>query len=467
MVEKTKGPTKLTDRGVASLKPGPSGRTEYFDTEVTGLFLRVSDKSKTWGWRYHSPLPGGGQPRVRLGVYIAPEDARDISNALTVAGARAKARRLRSMVDEGRDPAAEARAEAEAQKAQPLRTINDLAEAFFTACEKGRYRPRGKVKRASTLNGEKWLYEKHVKPHLGPVAIDSVTRAALTRPLNALADDGKGVTANRARGLLHSLFAFAVKEDRITANPVSNIDAPLKETPRERIATGVETAALWKALKDPTAFRKPTPDGKGEPLRVGRPVRIALQLSMLTLQRRAEVSGMRVADLDLEAGVWSIPPELTKAGRAQVLPLAPLSIDLIREALALRPRPDSEGRVSPFVFPGRDAPLERPIAPAALSHAFRDLREAIGAKDLTPHDLRRGGASMLADAGVSPHEISLLLNHQDGASGAARVTMAVYIRSSFAAEKRRALLTMERLLLTLVGERKADDVVVPIGGVAA
>jgi integrase len=225
--------------------------------------------------------------------------------------------------------------------------------------------------------------------------------------------------------------------------------------------------ALWKALKDPTAFRKPTADGKGETLQVGRPVRIALQLSMLTLQRRAEVSGMRVADLDLEAGVWSIPPELTKASRAHVLPLAPMSVELIREALALRPGPDAQGRVSPYVFPGRDAPLERPIAPAALSHAFRDLRAAIGAEDLTPHDLRRGGASMLADAGVSPHEISLLLNHQDGASGAARITMSTYIRSSFAAEKKRALLTMERLLLILVGERKADDVVVSIGGVAA
>lgn len=461
MTEKPKGPIRLTDRGVAALKPGKGGRTEYFDTEVTGLFLRVSDKSKIWGWRYHSPLPGGGQPRVRLGLYIAPEDARDIPGALTVAGARAKARRLRSMVDDGRDPAAEAKAEADAQKAQPLRTIDDLAEAFFTACEKGRYRPRGKVKRESTLKGERWLYEKHIKPHLGAVAIDSVTRASITRPINELADNGKGVTANRARGLLHSLFAFAIREERVTANPVASIDAPLKEEPRSRIATPDEIKALWAALKEPAGLRRPRPGGKDEPLSIGRPVRIALQLAMLTLQRRAEVSGMRVADLDLEAGLWTIPPELTKASRAHVVPLAPLSVALIREALALRPAPDAEGRVSPFVFPGRDAPLERPIAPAALSHAFRDLRAAIGVADLTPHDLRRGGASMLADSGVSPGDISLLLNHQDGTSGA-RVTMSVYIKSTFIAEKRRALLTMERLLLTLVGERPADDVVVPL-----
>jgi integrase len=461
MSDKPKGPIKLTDRGVAALKPGKSGRTEYFDTEVTGLFLRVSEKSKIWGWRYHSPLPGGGQPRVRLGRYVAPEDAKDIPGALTVVGARMRARRLRSMVDDGRDPAAEARAEADAHKAQPLRTVDDLAEAFFSACEKGRYRPRGKVKRAATVAGERWLYGKHIKPHLGTVVIDAVTRASIVRPLHALADDGKGVTANRSRALLHSLFAFAVKEDRIATNPVSNIDAPMKETPRERVATDAEVIALWKALKDPTEFRKPTPDGKGAPLQIGRPVRIALQLAMLTLQRRAEVSGMRVADLDLESGLWEIPGDLTKSGRPHVLPLAPLSVTLIREALALRPAPDDQGRVSPFVFPGRDAPLERPIAPAALSHAFRDLRAAIGVCDLTPHDLRRGGASMLADAGVSPGDVSILLNHQDGMSGA-RVTRAVYIKSMFLPEKRRALLTMERLLLTRVGERAADDVVVPM-----
>ena len=75
--------------------------------------------------------------------------------------------------------------------------------------------------------------------------------------------------------------------------------------------------------------------------------------------RQGEALGARWADVDLEAGVWTIPPELTKAGRAHVLPLAPMSVDLIREALALRPAPDAEGRVSPYVFPGRDASASR------------------------------------------------------------------------------------------------------------
>lgn len=465
--KKAKGAIKLTDRSVAALKPGASGRAEYFDSEVRGLFLRVSEESKVWGYRYRSPLPGGGQPRIRLGHYVSPEQAKDDPSALTVAGARARARRYRSMVDDRRDPAAEAKAEAEALNAQPLRTIDDLAAAFFTACEKGRYRPRGKVKRATTLAGERWLYDRHIKPGLGRLSLDTVSRAAIKRPLDALADDGKGVTANRARGLAHQLFAYAIKEGRLATNPVAAIDPIVKETPRERIMTDAEFRTLWAALKDPTQFRVPTADGKGKPLHVGRPVRIALQLAMLLLQRRGEISSMREADLDLEGALWTLPAEATKAGRLHVVPLPPLAVDLIREAMALRPAPDAEGRASPFVFPGRDDPLNKPIAPAALSHAFRDLRAAIGAENITPHDMRRTGASMLADVGVNPHDISLLLNHKDGSSGAAAVTLTVYIRSSFLNEKRRALLTMERLLLIRAGEREADDKVVAIKGGAA
>lgn len=460
------GATKLTDRGVASLKPGPTGRQEFFDSEVRGLFLRVSEDSKVWGWRYRSPT-GSGQPRMRIGHYVSPEQAKDNPDALTVAGARAKARRLRSLVDEGRDPAAEAKAAKEAAKAQPVHTMEDLAQAYLTACEKGRYRPRRKVKRAKTVEGERWLWSKHWAPHIGSVKIDALTRAAICKPLDALADEGKGVTANRARALLRGMFAYAVKEGRVASNPVAGIDPIVEEVSRDRVLTDDELRAVWSALKDPTGLRMPTADGKGKPLQIGRPVRIALQLAFLSMQRRGEISTMREADVDLDAGVWTIPAEMTKGGRTHVVPLAPLSIDLIREALALRHSLDPEGRASPFVFPNRDAPMDAPISPAALSHAVRDLRAALGADRFTLHDARRSGATRLADAGVSAFDVGLVLAHASERGGAAAVT-GVYVRSAFMREKTRALALLERLILRTVGEvEDGGDVVSINGGVAA
>lgn len=461
-------PVKMTDRWARSVKPRPEdgGRSEYFDTDIKGLFLRVSGETRVWGWRFRSPL-GNGQPRMRLGHYVPPEDAIDNPDALTVAGARAKARRLRSLVDEGRDPAAEAKAQAEAAKAQPLRSVADLAKAFFTACEKGRYRPRGKVKRESTIAGERWLWAKHLEPHFGTVKIDALSRAAISKPLEALADAGKGVTANRARGLLFQLYAYAMKVERVASNPVAKIDALVKETPRETILSDKEVIALWGALKDPSGLRRPLPGGKSEALSVGRPVRIAMQLSMLTLQRRGEISSMREDDLDLDAAMWIVRPEVAKNGKANVVPLSPTAVTLIREALSFRPTTEA-GLASPFVFPGRDDPFSKPIAPAALSHAMRDLRASIGANGITTHDLRRSFATRLGDAGVTPFDVGLLLNHSGETGGAAKVTTSTYARSRYLAERKRVVATLERLLLELVGEREADAKVVPInGGVAA
>lgn len=459
------GATKLTDRGVAALKPGPTGRQEFFDTEVRGLFLRVSEDSKVWGYRYRSPA-GNGQPRVRIGHYVSPEQAKDNPDALTVAGARAKARRLRSLVDEGRDPAAEAKEAKDAAKAQPVRTVEDLAQAYLTACEKGRYRPRQKVKRASTIDGERWLWKKHWAPYIGSVKIEALTRAAICKPLEALADEGKGVTANRARAMLRGVFAYAVKEGRVQTNPVASIDPLVAEVSRDRVLTDDELRAVWSALVDPSGLRMPTANGEGEPLQIGRPVRIALQLAFLTMQRRAEISSMRESDVDLDTGVLTIPAEQAKGGRVHVVPLAPRSVALIREALALRPV-GADGQASPYVFPSRDAPMAAPIAPAALSHAVRDLRAALGSDRFTLHDARRSGATRLADAGVSAFDVGLVLAHASERGGAAAVT-SVYVRSAYMREKARTLALLERLILRTVGEiADGGDVVSINGGVAA
>lgn len=452
--------TKLTDRGVAAAKAPAGGRAELWDSAVPGLFLRISGSSKVWGWRYRRP--DGSQPRVRLGHYVDPADARGDDAALTVAGARARARKLRTVVDAGGDPAS-AKAEArEAEKAQPIRTVDDLADAYFVACEKGRYRPRRKVKRASTIVGERWLYGKHLKPHVGAVRIEALSRAGFKRPIDALADAGKGVTANRALALLRQLFAYAVKEGRVQVNPVAGIDAPAEEKSRERTLTDDEIKRLWSALKDPSLLRTPTPDGKGEPLTVGRPVRIALQLALLLAQRRGEVTSMRVQDLDLEANVWTIPAEVAKNGTAHAVPLPPRAAGLIAEAMALR-----DAKESPFVFPGRNAPLETPIAPAALSHALRDIRAALGIPDITVHDARRTAASLMGGdrIGMTPSTVGMVLNHL-GERGGSPVTF-VYLRSGFMAEKWRALLALERLLLEIVGEQSREAKVVPMGGGAA
>ena len=433
---------KLTDRRVASLKAGPTGRLEVWDEDMRGLFLRVSGKSKVWGYRYRRP--DNSQPRVRLGHYVTPEQSGGDPSALTVAGARMKARKLRSLVDDGGDPATDKKIAKAESKAQPIKTVRDLADAYFAACESGEHRPRRKQKRAKTIEGERYTFKKYVG-ELADVRVEALSRHAVKELLSKLSRAGLGVTSNRVRALLRGMYAYGVTEGRVETNPVASIEPLAEEKPRQRVLTDDELAKLWAALVDPSGLTKKPGTRGSDRVYVSRPIRIIIQLAALTLQRRGEVAGMRETDLDLDAGVWTIPAEMTKAGRLTKVPLTPNAIALIREAMALR-----SGK-SAFVFPTRS--LDEPVSAHAISHAMRRIRDGLGIDDITCHDLRRSGASRLAEDGVSPFIISKLLNHAGDSAGAAAITMSVYVRHTYDAEKRQAMEALDRLVMGVVSRR--------------
>jgi hypothetical protein len=64
-------------------------------------------------------------------------------------------------------------------------------------------------------------------------------------------------------------------------------------------------------------------------------------------------------------------------------------------------------------------------------------RTSIGLDDFRVHDLRRTAASRMAELGISPHTISLVLNHVSARKGT--ITGKVYITYSYDKEKREAL----------------------------
>lgn len=438
--------TRLTDRTVAALKTAEGGRLELWDTDLRGLYLRVSGHSKVWGYRYRRP--DGTQPRVRLGRYVSPDQAGGDKQALTVAGARAKARKLQTDVDAGRDPAIEIQVVKAEAKEQPLRTFDDMAQGYFQATESGEYRPSKKRKRPPTILSERNLYKKHLRP-LASLRIEAVTKAVVRTRLRDILQEGKGVTSNRARSLISQIFAWGITEDRVLKNPAQQLDDLAEETPRTRVLNDTELRALWRALEDTSGYRRPLPNGRDEALMVSRPIRIAIQLAALLLQRRAEVAEMRVAELDFAERTWTIPAGRTKASRTTVVPLGEFSILLIREALALRPKPADGEKPSSFVFVGRG---ETPgaIHPSAISHAMRDIRAAIDIPDITVHDLRRSGATRLAKARVSPFILSKLLNHANELGGGSSITMSVYVQHDYLEEKREAIECLERLILAAV-----------------
>lgn len=440
---------RLTDKRIATAKAGPGERLELWDEQVRGLCLRVSSSAKkVWIWRYRTD--DGTQRRMTLGDY---------SEKHGLKWARAQVEEMRVAVRRGADPVGARRLERAQAQNQPIKTFGDLIDAYLKACEAGHYKPKGKQKREATLKGERKVLDRNVRPALGRLRVEEVTKAEIRKLLNDMLDRKVGAQTNKTHALVRQVFNYGVFTERCASNPAALIQKPAAEAPRDRMLSDKELSALWNALEHlPSDLRLPAKAGQKQGARVyaARPIRVALQLAMLLLVRRREIAGMRRSELDLDQGIWTIPAGRGKASQTLIVPLPPRAAELIKEALQLST--PAEGEPGEPVFPsprGRD----RPIDEGAITHVQHRLTKALGLPQTSPHDLRRTAATAMASEriGLPPFIIGRALGHQSDTGGAPAVTMRHYAQHSYTPEKRRALEAWEALLLEVVGERRRDD----------
>lgn len=196
---------------------------------------------------------------------------------------------------------------------------------------------------------------------------------------------------------------------------------------RERVATQEELRLVWLGLED--MAKNP----------VGRATALALQLAMLTLQRRSEVAGLTKPEVDFGARRWTIPGSRTKNKSPQVVPLAPLALKILKAGF--------EHSGADVAFCRRNRLMASRAT--ALTRGFIRLREDVGAGDLTVRDLRRTGATMMAEIGVSGDVISRILNHTPPGPQVTKI----YNRFDYEPQKRAALERWEAHLMTIVRKK--------------
>jgi integrase len=164
----------------------------------------------------------------------------------------------------------------------------------------------------------------------------------------------------------------------------------------------------------------------------------------LLAARRSEIGGMRAAELDLDAGVWMLPPSRSKNKRALTLPLPPAALAIVRSAL---------GDGVDYLF--------GPTGFANWEHSKRALDRALGdaVRPWTLHSLRRTAATRMADLGTQPHVIEAILNHYGGHRAG---TAGIYNRSVYTDAMRSALALWSKHVLALAEGRAPDDRVIPL-----
>jgi len=445
--------TKLTTKFVESVRPTEGRQAAYPDAQIAGLELRVSPGGrKVWSFRYRTLE--GKQRRMSLGAFPS----------LDLGDARDKAIKVLGDVSDGKDPAADVRRAKEAAREREIENFGDLADSYFEACEAGTWRPKNKKKRASTLATEKAVWKRHIKPKLGKTELGHLTRRSVRNLLTEMTKGGIGARANKAHAIIRQICSFGIAEELMETNPALGLPQPADQKARARVLSDDELKLWWNTLQRwPSNLRLPVEegeDGEGELVTIGRPMRIALQLATLLLQRRAEVAGMALAELNLAEATWLIPGERSKNGKPHLVPLPPRAAELIKEALKLAKGDRKEP--PPHVFPSRHKP-KSPFRPDSLNHAMAELTSAIGIEDVTPHDLRRTGSTALTSEriGVLPFIRSKVLGHTSDSGGGSAVSAAHYDANTYAAEKRRALEAWEDLLLEIAGERQRPTNVSP------
>jgi integrase len=389
-------PASLTARSVENAKPDPARRLELPDGALPGFYLVVQPSgAKSWAVRYRVD---GKPKKFTLGPYPR----------LSLGDAREQARTALRLASEGRDPAAlRTAAEREVGAAKRLRFGVVVAE-FIERYAKPRNRTWPETERLLT------------KADLAPWQdrdLRGISRQEILTLLDRMVERGAPIQANRLVAALRRFFGWAVERGLLETSPMASLKPPSAEAHRDRVLSDQELQAIWLAADE-----------------IGYPFGPAVQLMILTGQRRSEVLEAEWREMDLERGLWSIPRKRAKNGSGHIVPLAPAAINLIRNLAKIGPTPKllftTNGTTS---FSGVSKAVER-LSVLMRKHMTSD-------NEFTPwrlHDLRRTFATGCARLGVPLHVVEKSLNHTSGTFSG---IVAVYQRHDFLDERRRAMET--------------------------
>jgi integrase len=375
---------RLTDREVKNAKPGKYG-------DGGGLQLVVSKMSagglgRKWVFRF---LWHGKAREMGLGIW--PD--------VKLADAREKATAARRLVKGGTDPISAKR------KDRGVPTFGKLADEVLAELSAG-FR--------SAQHREQWrvAIERYCSPirNIPVDQIDTNVVLSVLKPHWTRAPE----TASRLRGRIEKVLnAAKAKGFRTGENPAQWRGHLENLLPRQsRLLRGHYAAMAYADV--PTFLAR---------LREHRSsiAAMALEFAILTAARSGEARGARWSEVDLDAGVWTIPPDRMKAGREHRVPMSAPAMAILAKM--------NDARTGDLVFPGQRP--QQPLSPASMDKLMRKMK----IEDATVHGFRSSFRDWCGNETLFQREIA----EQALAHAIGDKAEQAYRRSD-ALEKRRALM---------------------------
>lgn len=326
-----------------------------------GLYLHIKAAGKYWRVAYRFE---GKQKTLALGVYPA----------ITLAQARRGRDDARALLAQGIDPSQNKQRIKEDKAVAALNTVEAMSRAYLANKQPGWS--------TTHYDREARSLEKDLYPFLGQRVIGEVEPPELLKACERVQDRDAVESAHRLLTTASGVWQYAIARGCATRDIAQDIKKALKPRQKGHFPAITDPAKLGELLR--------ASDGYGG----GPVVRTALYIAPILFQRPGNLRSMRWADLDLDAGLWTIPSADLKRNVEGKKNGAPHKVPLPRQAVvAIRKLyPVTAGRE--YVFPGlRDH--EKPMSEAAVNAALH----AMGYKDIhTWHGYRATGRTLLREA---------------------------------------------------------------------
>jgi integrase len=348
----------LTDAKCRNATCPPERRQARF-SDSGGLYLQVSPAgSKRWFLKYRTD---GKEKQLALGGYpaVSLADARKARDAAKLQKAQ------------GADPVQTRQFEKLKASVGSGNTLNAVA-ADWLALNKPNWSDTHYVREERNLR-------KDVLPFLGTRVIADIRPVELLAVIQKVEARSAPSVPGRVLITSHGVWCHAVATGRAERDITTDIKKALKTHIKGNFPAIIDPKELAELLRASLAYR-------GGPV-----VRAALMMAPLLFQRPLNLRTMRWADVDRDAGLWTIPSEDMKRRKAEKQNGQPHVVSLPRQALALLDGLHPLTGHGVYVFPGlRDH--EKPMSEAGVNAALH----AMGYKDRhTWHGYRTTGRTIL------------------------------------------------------------------------
>lgn len=377
---------KLTDAKLRSLtKPGKHA-------DGGGLYLEVTPAGgKYWRLKYRY---GGKEKRLAFGVYpgVGLKDARELA---------AKARQV---LKDGGDPGELRRSEKAKEVHEAANTLEAVARDWLAH--------QGTRWGAVTTRRILASLEADIFKPLGSRPLVSIKPGEIKTAVKKIEERGAGEQAGRVLQRVKSVYRWAVVHERIETNPMLDL------VPSEVLKPRTVQHRPAMTDKELPEFLPKLDAYEGDPTTLH-----GLRLLILTATRPGETRGARWAEFDLDAALWTIPPERMKMKIEHRVPLSTQALEVLRTMHTL-----SGGGA--LVFPSPFYPSK-----SLSENTFNSALARMGYKaTATAHGFRALFSTVANECGWNPDVIERQLAHVEQ-----NEVRAAYHRSTYLQDRDRLM----------------------------